>query len=168
MPLPGAPVSWPPVKRVGGSSVAMPDTGDNPAEYPPPTTQTAGCGFSVARIVGGFDLITGALAEVPIGALSLGDLMWEAGLRHRAAPLRLSFKSAMEETMVTWPCTAAAAQRCDLSKLYTSLLAAIASHSIPLRSNRSEPRVRKRRPRNTRLMTTPRHDREKRQIKKRP
>ena len=329
------------VKLVDGSSVAMPDTGDNQAEYPQPTTQTPGCGFPVARIVGVFDLITGALAELAIGALSLGEtslfhtlwdsldrgdvvvgdrqfgsyadialllqrgvhgvyrlhqrrpadfrkgtrlgrndrrvhwakgtrpqwlsheqhdalpdtltvrmvrahcsvpgwraekvivvttlldpkaypapeitdlflrrwevetdlghlkttmkmeflrtkspdmirrelwahmlaynlvrtLMWDAGSRHRAAPLRLSFKSAMEEMMVMWPFTAAAARRCDLSKFYTSLLAAIASHRIPLRPHRSEPRVRKRRPKNYRLMTTPRHEREKRQIKKRP
>jgi hypothetical protein len=329
------------VKLVDGSSVAMPDTEENQAEYPQPTTQKPGCGFPVARIVGVFDLITGALVELAIGALSLGEtvlfhtlrdslergdvvvgdryfgsyadialllergvhgvyrlhqrrpadfrkgtrlgrndrlvqwtkgtrpkwlsqerhdalpetltlrmvrahrsvagwraekvivvttlvdpkvypareitdlflrrwevetdlghlkttmkmeflrtkspdmirrelwahllaynlvrtLMWDAGSRHRVAPLRLSFKSAMQETMVMWPFTAGAARRCDLSKFYTALLAAIASHRIPLRPHRSEPRVRKRRPKNYRLMTIPRHECKKGRIKRRP
>ena len=85
-------------------------------------------------------------------------LMWEAGSRHRVAPLRLSFKSAMQEMMAMWPYTAAAARGCDLSKSHTSLLAAIASHRIPLRPHRSEPRVRKRRSKSSPLMTVPRHE----------
>jgi len=66
-------------------------------------------------------------------------LMWEAGSRHRVAPLRLSFKSAMQEMMAMWPYTAAAARGCDLSKSHTSLLAAIASHRIPLRPIEANP-----------------------------
>jgi hypothetical protein len=86
-------------------------------------------------------------------------LMWEAGSRHRLEPLRLSFKGAMEETMALWPFTAGAARRRDLSAFYDALLRAIASHKIPHRPHRAEPRVRKRRPKNYRLMTIPRHER---------
>jgi hypothetical protein len=95
-------------------------------------------------------------------------LMWEAGSRHRVEPLRLSFKGAMEETMVLWPFTAGAARRRDLSAFYDALLRAIASHKIPHRPHRAEPRVRKRRPKNYRLMTIPRHERKIKTRKKRP
>jgi hypothetical protein len=95
-------------------------------------------------------------------------LMWEAGSRHRVEPLRLSFKGAMEETMVLWPFTAGAARRHDLSTFYDALLRAIASHKIPQRPHRAEPRVRKRRPKNYRLMTLPRHERNISRRSKRP
>jgi hypothetical protein len=329
------------VKLVDGSSVAMPDTEENQAAYPQPTSQKPGCGFPVARIVGVFDLITGALVDLAVGALSLGEtllfhtlwdalekgdvvvgdryfgsyadialllergvhgvyrlhqsrpadfrqgtrlgrddrlvqwakgarpkwlsreeydklpatlllrmvrahcsvpgwraqkvtvvttlldpkaypareitdlflrrweietdlshlkttmkmeflrtkspdmvqrelwahllaynlvrtLMWDAGCRHRVAPLRLSFKGAMEEMMVMWPFTAATARGRDLTKFYTSLLANIASMRIPPRPNRVEPRVRKRRPKSYPLMTTPRRGYKRRQARRHP
>jgi hypothetical protein len=85
-------------------------------------------------------------------------LMWDAATRHRVDPTRISFKSATHEMMTLWPFTAAAARRRDLTKFYAALLRAIASHKIPHRPNRSEPRVRKRRPKNYRLMTKPRSE----------
>ena len=328
------------VKLVDGSSVAMPDTEENQAEYPQPTTHKPGCGFPVARITGVFDLITGALTDLAMGALSLGEtvllhtlwdsfeqgdvvvadryfgsyadiallrrrgvdgvyrlhqrrpadfrkgtrlgrndrlvtwtkgsrpkwmtreehavlpetltvrmvrvrcnvagwraehvvvvttlldpkaypareitdlflrrwevetdlghlkttmkmdmlrtkspdmvrrelwahlfaynlirtLMWDAGSAHRVEPLRLSLKSAMAEMMALWPFTAGAQRTRDLSRFYASLLQFIASHKVPLRPHRSEPRVRKRRPKNYRLMTEPRHRSEKGRNQKR-
>ena len=54
-----------------------------------------------------------------------------------------------------WPFTAAARER-DLRKFYAALLRNVGSHRIPDRPGRSEPRVRKRRPKNYPLMTRPR------------
>jgi len=57
-----------------------------------------------------------------------------------------------------WPFSAGAARARDLGAFYASLLRAIASHKIPHRPNRSEPRVQKRRAKNYRLMTKPRSE----------
>jgi hypothetical protein len=83
-------------------------------------------------------------------------LMWDAGTRYRVAPMRISFKAAIGEMMTMWLLTPAAARGRDLTKPYTILLHSIASHKLPYRPNRSQPRVRKRRPKNHRLMTKPR------------
>jgi hypothetical protein len=45
-----------------------------------------------------------------------------------------------------------------ISALVEEMLLAIARHPNPLRPARSEPRVRKRRPKNYRLLTKPRHE----------
>lgn len=83
-------------------------------------------------------------------------LIWEAARRRRCSPMRLSFKGAIQQLQALWPFTVAVARRRDLTKFYDALLKAIASQRIPHRPNRSEPRVRKRRPKNYRLMTKPR------------
>jgi hypothetical protein len=84
------------------------------------------------------------------------SLMWEAGLRRRVAPTSLSFKATIQETMALWPFTAAAARRRDLTGFYDTLLHGIGFHRLPQRPNRSEPRVRKRRPKCYPLMVKPR------------
>lgn len=58
---------------VDGSSVSMPDTPDNQAQYPQPTAQSKGCGFPVARIVGLFSLATGAIMDLAIGSLLVAE-----------------------------------------------------------------------------------------------
>ena len=58
------------VRLVDGSSVQMPDTPENQAEFPQPSSQAPGCGFPVARIAALFDLATGALLGLALGALS--------------------------------------------------------------------------------------------------
>ena len=84
-------------------------------------------------------------------------LMWDAAEhRRRLSPLRLSFKGAMQEMMALWPFSASAARQRDLSGFYDALLRAIATHKVPHRPDRYEPRVRKRRPKNYPLMTKPR------------
>jgi len=85
------------------------------------------------------------------------SLMWEAGLRRRVSPTGLSFKAAIQEMMALWPFTAAAARRRDLTDFYDTLLHSIGFHRLPQRPHRCEPRVRKRRAKNYRLMTKPRH-----------
>jgi hypothetical protein len=84
-------------------------------------------------------------------------LMWDAAEHRRhLSPLRLSFKGAMQEMMALWPFSASAARQRDLTAYYDALLRAIATHKVPHRPDRSEPRVRKRRPKSYPLMTRPR------------
>ena len=84
-------------------------------------------------------------------------LMWDAAEHRRhLSPLRLSFKGAMQEMMALWPFSASAARQRDLSAFYDALLRAIATHKVPHRPDRYEPRVRKRRPKSYPLMTHPR------------
>src|SRR5215467_2188270 len=49
-----------------GSSVSMPDTASNQAEYPQPDTQKPGLGFPLARIAAIFSLACGAVLDVGI------------------------------------------------------------------------------------------------------
>lgn len=84
-------------------------------------------------------------------------LMWDAAQHRRhLSPLRLSFKGAMQEMMALWPFSASAARQRDLSAFYDALLRTIATHKVPHRPDRYEPRVRKRRPKSYPLMTHPR------------
>ena len=85
-------------------------------------------------------------------------LMWDAGCKRGIYPLRLSFKGAVQEVIALWPFTAMVAKGRDLTSFYDALLRGIASHKVPNRPNRYEPRVRKRRPKNYRLMTKPREE----------
>lgn len=55
------------VKLVDGSTVSMPDTGENQAEYPQQTQQQVGLGFPVARLLGVFCLASGSLVTLAIG-----------------------------------------------------------------------------------------------------
>lgn len=55
------------VRVVDGSTVTMPDTAENQAEYPQPKTQRPGCGFPMARIVAVFSLAVGTVLEAAIG-----------------------------------------------------------------------------------------------------
>lgn len=61
------------VKVMDGSSVQLPDTPDNQAAYPQPTSQKPGCGFPVARLTAMFSLATGRLIEWEYDALTVGE-----------------------------------------------------------------------------------------------
>ena len=54
-------------KVVDGTTVSMPDTPANQAEYPQPSSQRPGIGFPIARVVVLFCLATGAVIETAIG-----------------------------------------------------------------------------------------------------
>lgn len=82
-----------PVKLVDGTGISMPDTAENQACFPQPSSQAEGVGFPLARVVGVICLATGALIDAAIGphagkgsselgllrrlgtAFSVGDLM---------------------------------------------------------------------------------------------
>ena len=55
------------VRVVDGSTITMPDTPENQAEYPQAKTQKPGCGLPIARILVIFSLATGAVLEAAIG-----------------------------------------------------------------------------------------------------
>lgn len=76
------------VKLVDGSGISMPDTDENQARYPQPSSQAAGVGFPLARIVVVICLATGAALDAAIGAHS-GKGTGELGLiRRLGAALR--------------------------------------------------------------------------------
>lgn len=56
------------VKLVDGSGISMPDTPENQARYPQPSSQTEGVGFPLARIVAVICLSTGAVWDAAMGA----------------------------------------------------------------------------------------------------
>ena len=55
------------VRVVDGSTVTMPDTPANRAEYPQVPGQKPGCGFPIVRLVVIFCLATGAVLEMALG-----------------------------------------------------------------------------------------------------
>jgi len=55
------------VRVVDGSTITMPDTPNNQAEYPQARTQKPGCGFPIARILVVFSLAVGTVLEAAIG-----------------------------------------------------------------------------------------------------
>ncbi len=55
------------VKLVDGTSISMPDTPENQARYPQPTTQAPGVGFPLARLVMVICLASGAALNMAIG-----------------------------------------------------------------------------------------------------
>ena len=55
------------VRVVDGTTITMPDTPDNQAEYPQPDSQRPGCGFPILRMVVLFCLATGVALELALG-----------------------------------------------------------------------------------------------------
>jgi hypothetical protein len=56
------------VRVVDGSTITMPDTAANQAEYPQMTAQKPGCGFPIARIVVVFSLAMGTALEAALAS----------------------------------------------------------------------------------------------------
>ncbi len=56
-----------PVKLVDGTTVSMPDTPANQAEYPQSGSQKPGLGFPIARLVALLSLASGAVVDLAIG-----------------------------------------------------------------------------------------------------
>jgi hypothetical protein len=52
---------------VDGSTITMPDTPENQAEYPQAKTQAPGCGLPIARVLVVFSLAVGTVLEAAIG-----------------------------------------------------------------------------------------------------
>jgi len=56
-----------PVKIIDGTALSMPDTAENQALWPQPSSQKEGCGFPQLKLVGLFSLQTGTLLEEAMG-----------------------------------------------------------------------------------------------------
>lgn len=82
-------------------------------------------------------------------------LMWEAGEAHEVDALRISFKGTLQHLSEMAPRMEGASAR-EHSRMYRELLRILSREVVPERPGRVEPRVRKRRPKNYRLMTRPR------------
>ncbi|MBP8183928.1 MAG: IS4 family transposase [Rhodoferax sp.] len=67
------------VKLVDGTGISMPDTEENQAAYPQPSTQASGVGFPLARLVMVICLATGAALDMAVGPHS-GKGTGELGL----------------------------------------------------------------------------------------
>jgi len=85
-------------------------------------------------------------------------LMQQAAALYEADLTRLSFKGTVD-TLRQWTETfnGAHSRPREQRRLFDQLLKIIAEDTVPSRPERSEPRVRKRRPKNYPLMTRPRH-----------
>ena len=86
-------------------------------------------------------------------------LMQKAALTHDVDLRRISFKGCLD-TLRQFANAASGAQDKPrtISAIVEEMLLAIARDLVPLRPARTEPRVRKRRPKNYRLLTKPRHE----------
>jgi hypothetical protein len=87
------------------------------------------------------------------------SLMQRSAHLHRVPLTRLSFKGALD-TLRHWSPLIAAAEKTprQQQKLIDQMLALIAGDEVPLRPGRSEPRARKRRAKNYKLLIKPRHE----------
>lgn len=68
------------VKIVDGTGLSMPDTEENQAVWPQPSSQAAGCGFPMMKLLGLFSLHSGALLETATGSLHVHDSVLMRGL----------------------------------------------------------------------------------------
>ena len=62
-----------PIKIVDGTGISMPDTPENQALWPQPTSQQPGCGFPQLKLVGLFCLSSGGLLEAATGNLHVHE-----------------------------------------------------------------------------------------------
>jgi hypothetical protein len=87
----------------------------------------------------------------------LRSLIWSAGTIYSTPPNRLSLQGTRHHLINFIPKLLAATSQKRL-RIYRTLLKVIAHKAVPDRPGRSQPRVRKRRPKIYPLMTKPRHE----------
>ena len=85
------------------------------------------------------------------------SLMWEAAARRDLAPLRLSFKGALD-TLRQWTPLLAGCDKSERKRMLDRFLAALGDHLLPDRPGRCEPRAVKKRPKIYPLLNKPRHE----------
>lgn len=122
--------------------------------------------FRDIKITLGMDVLRCRTPEMVRKEIALHAIAYNLvrGLMQKAAALyevdlaRLSFKGSVD-TLRQWTDTfnASHSQPREQRRLFHQLLQIIAEDTVPYRPERAEPRVRKRRPKNYRLMTRPRH-----------
>ena len=85
----------------------------------------------------------------------LRTLMWQSAQQSDVLPLRISLQGTRQQFNQFRPELAQANAK-NRHRLYTSLLDVISEQLVPLRPNRAEPRVTKRRPKSFPRMQQPR------------
>lgn len=85
----------------------------------------------------------------------LRTLMWQSAQQAKVSPLRISLQGTRQQFNQFRPGLAQATAK-SRRWLYTALLEVISDHLVPLRPNRAEPRVTKRRPKSFPRMQQPR------------
>ena len=61
------------VKAFDGTGIQMSDTGENQAEYPQLSSQKAGCGFPIAKLVVWFCVTTGAVLDAAMAPFNISE-----------------------------------------------------------------------------------------------
>lgn len=85
-------------------------------------------------------------------------IMWRAAEVHHVDPRWLSFAGTQQRLKAALPFLSACRTAAERRSIVTRLLARIARDILPDRPNRIEPRAVKRRPKNYRRLTKPRHE----------
>lgn len=85
------------------------------------------------------------------------SLMWSAGTTSGTPPLCLSLQGTRHH-LINFMAQLLIASDANVEPIYRTLLKVITHKVVPERPGRSEPRVRKRRPKAYPLMTKPRHE----------
>jgi hypothetical protein len=86
----------------------------------------------------------------------LRAIMLEAAITNDTDIERLSFKGTID-TLLAWAPLLPTGKPRKIKQFIDEMLLVIASDPVPLRPKRSEPRAKKRRPKNYQLLTKPRH-----------
>lgn len=63
------------VRVLDGTTVLMSDTAANQAEYPQHSNQKTGCGWTIAKVVVLFSLLTGAVVSAGIASLTMSEIV---------------------------------------------------------------------------------------------
>ncbi|MDV2997041.1 MAG: IS4 family transposase ISArch10 [Chroococcidiopsis sp. SAG 2025] len=87
----------------------------------------------------------------------LRSLMWSAGTTYGTPPLRLSLQGTRHH-LINFMTQLLVVTHSKREQIYRTLLKVITHKAVPARPGRSEPRVRKRRPKAYPLMTKPRRE----------
>jgi hypothetical protein len=74
------------VKIVDGTTASMPDTAENQEAWPQPRSQKPGCGFPLVKLVGLFELASGALTHLTEGHHRVHERVLARGLWRHLEP----------------------------------------------------------------------------------
>ena len=172
-----------PVKVADGSALSMPDTAANQLVYPQSPRAKPGCGFPLMRIVGIFSLATGTLLDLAKGTLRVAERTLFRQLWHLLERGDVLLADCGFCSYADFYCLAQLGVDCVMGnhprrsvgltvlRVFHKGDRLLAWHktgscpewlsradwdAMPDRPNRSEPRARKRRPKNYQLLNKPR------------
>ncbi len=83
-------------------------------------------------------------------------LMFQAGVRHQVAPLKLSFQTTIRHLINFGGESAHVRSKAARQRIYKALLYSVFKEQLPIQPGRYEPRLKKRRPKNYKYLQRPR------------